>query len=219
MEDKMPKMNWPQKGDKAFIGGYDHRSPVYASLEWLKGSGYDYIPTSFKEAADKIVNNLESGKSTMHADIFFFPVCYLYRHSIELELKNIIEIGVRLGILSDDKKHKELQGSHSLHPLWNRAEVALKEFYAGDPPEDLNAAGCLVQQFHEIDKTGQSFRYSTTKTGESTLDNAPKSVDLANLRDKIDGLYNFLTATQHGMGEALDNMDTYCEEDYYGYGD
>ena len=210
MEDKKGRMNWPRKGDKAFIGEIAPHSPVHAYLDWLKYYTSDHISRSFKEAADMIVKTLESGKFSGHPDIFFFPICYLYRHIIELELKDIIEIGVRLNILSDDEKYKELQGSHSLHPLWNRAEAVLKEFYSGDPPEDLRAAGSLVQQFHELDKTGQSFRYCKTRTGKSTLDNAPDIVDLVNLRDKFDGLYNFLTATQAGMGEALSSM-----EDYY----
>ena len=85
----------------------------------------------------------------------------------------------------------------------------LKKFYTGDSPEDLNAAGNLIQQFHALDKTGQSFRYCKTRTGERTLKDAPEIVDLANLREKFDGLYNFLTATQGGMEEALSNVD-YC---------
>jgi hypothetical protein len=198
-------MNWPKKGDKAFIGEIDPHSPVHAYIDWLKYN-FDHISRSFKEAGDKIVNDLESGKNLLHPDIFFFPICYLYRHTIELELKGIVEVGVKLGILPDDEKYKELQGSHSLHPLWNRAEEALKDFYAGEPPEDLRAARSLVLQFHELDKTGQSFRYYKTRTGKSTLNNAPKIVDLANLRDKFDGLYNFLTATGGGMEEALSSM-------------
>ena len=209
MEDKIPEMNWPQKGDKAFIGGVNPHSPVHAYIDWLKYSTHDYLSQSFKEEGEIILDDLEAGNYSRHVEIFFFPVCYLYRHSIELELKDIIELGVQLNILPDDDKHKELQGSHSLHPLWNRAKAALKEFYAGDPPEDLIAAGSIIQQFHELDKTGQSFRYCKTRTGKSTLDDAPEIVDLANLRDRFDGLYNFLTATQGGMEEALSNMGDY----------
>ena len=206
MEDKRPAMNWPKKGDKAFIGEIDPHSPVHAYLDWLKYDTGDHISRSFKEAADTIVKSLESGEIFLHPDLFFFPICYLYRHTIELVLKGIIDVGVKLDILPDDGKYKELQGSHSLHPLWNRAEEALKDFYAGDPPEDLLAAGSLVQQFHELDRTGQSFRYCKTRTGKSTLDNVPEIVDLANLRDVFDGLYNFLTATHGGMEEAYSSM-------------
>ena len=208
MGDKMFDMNWPKKGDKAFICENAFSSSACAYLDWLKYRGSDYISMSFKEAADIIINNLETGKLDSHADIFFFPICYLYRHVIELELKAIMELGARLDILSDDDEYKKLQGSHSLNQLWNIAEAVLKDFYADEPSDDLIAAGSLIQQFHALDKTGQNFRYGKTKTGKSTLQNVPKIVDLVNLRKMFDGLYNLLTASQDGMSEALSNMES-----------
>ena len=90
MEDKKVKMNWPRKGDKAFIGEITPHSPVHAYLDGLKYDTVDHISWSYKEAADAIVKSLESGGISLHPDIFFFPICYLYRHTIELELKGIV---------------------------------------------------------------------------------------------------------------------------------
>jgi len=209
MKDMMPEMSWPKKGDKAFIASAEPRSLTNANIEWVTLLSGDFISMAFKEAGDKVVNNIEAGNEMKHADMYFFPVCYLYRHSIELELKGIIKLGIPLDILSDDDKHKKLLGSHSLCRLWTKSAVVLKECESEEPSEDFKATESLIHQFHQLDKNGQNFRYSRTKTGERTLKNAPKSVDLANLRDTFDGLYNFLTASQDYMAELLSNVGDY----------
>jgi hypothetical protein len=141
-----------------------------------------------------------------HADLYFFPICYLYRHCIELHLKSIIDYGIRLDIIKSDDKTQKLLESHNLYRLWNKAEYVLKEFYSTSPTEDLYNARNILLQFHELDKTGQAFRYSHDKKGKSVIDNAPTRVNLKNLKDVFDGLDNFLSATQHGLSDALD----YC---------
>ena len=81
MGDKIPAMNWPKKGDKAFIGEITPHSPVHAYIDWLKYGHYDYISKSFKEAGDMIVNTLEGGGSSLHADIYFFRLFKIIRGS------------------------------------------------------------------------------------------------------------------------------------------
>lgn len=195
---------WPSINDEAFKEV--PFSPTDACLEWIISNEYGWaITASFKEAANKIVDDLATGKISEHADIFFFPVAYLYRHSIELSLKELIWQGMQLGILEYEKV-KDLLGSHNLHNLWNKVNDILKTVCRDGNKDDLAALAAVertILQLHKIDESGQGFRYLKDKKGKSLFQKLPQRVDLENLKKVMEGLFNFF----EGYGCVLSEVE------------
>ena len=206
----MNKMNipWPGKNDKAFTEGV--YGPTQACLEWLQHCEIDWaMAEGFKEAADKVVDDLASGTNLEHPDKFFFPVACLYRHGLELYLKDLIHDGMELGIIEEDNEIQELLNSHNLHVLWYRVRFVLEEVWPDGDRDDLTSVERIILQFHCVDPSGQRTRYSKDKKGKSYSERLPQRVDLKQLKKVAEGLFTFLSACKHGLGEAMDWQGNY----------
>src|SRR5437667_5963999 len=98
----MTEMRWPQKGDRAFAAG-KYRS-LQAYPNWLPASSRsDQIGEGFRAAADCVVKMLAMKQEHRYADMFFNPVAYLYRHFLEVSMKSVLQQGMQLGMLPEEK--------------------------------------------------------------------------------------------------------------------
>lgn len=110
-----PAFNWPKKGDN-----------VFGPLARVAREGFVMPPEGaylfgFKLAADMVVAAVPT--EGRYANDLFFPIAYLYRHHLELMLKELIRLGLRLGSLNGCE---DILGEHSLHRLWNKAKQLIK---------------------------------------------------------------------------------------------
>ena len=131
---KDTEIPWPGKGDKAFKDV--PFSPTGASPHWLSeisdllGGDYQWaIVEGFKEAADRVVDSLAATKERM--DVFFFPVVYLYRHTIELSLKGLVNDGIYLrrpGRRTRCRRRRPLKSRPSSPTRGHRLELRCRHF-------------------------------------------------------------------------------------------
>ena len=206
---------WPGDKDKAFKEGLPWNPTVACLDNWIKYHGCDaLLPEAYKEAADIIISYIQDGKINVHPDMYFFPIAYLYRHGIELFLKKLIRHGIQLQTLREDKKLKKTMVDHNLYPLWNKVRIVLEKVWPNGDKNDLKNVERLIQEFHNIDPSGQSLRYPKDKTGKLTTEQLPASVDLKLLRNTCDGLFNFFEDCYDGLSEAIDGQNDMRH--YYG---
>src|SRR5687767_3139231 len=78
---------------------------------WTTGN-WNTFPNGYKQAADKLVDNLESWSID---DNLVFPVVFLYRHFVELRLKSIV---IDLEVISNNPMPREQFTKHSLLQCW-----------------------------------------------------------------------------------------------------
>jgi hypothetical protein len=184
--------NWPKKDDAAL-------KPYVSSADQARFEAFvmpdegKYL-AGFQRAADMIV---EAAKTdNRNPDDLFFPVAYLYRHHLELILKELVRLGVRLGSFNgcDD-----ILVEHNLHKLWNKSKQLIKEVWPDSPDDDIKAVEKMILGFHKLDPTGQVFRYARDKNGISHLQSAPQCVDLGNLKTTVDAVSRFLDAAYAGI--------------------
>lgn len=196
---------WPGDKDKVFREGATWNHTVASLDDWVKIHGREpLLPNAYKEAADMIVSCIEAGETRVHPDMYFFPIAYLYRHSFELSLKALICQGIELGFIEDSDRVNEILGSHGLCPLWNKARVALEAMWPDGPKEDLMNVERMIQEFHNIDGSGQTFRYSKDLKGRPNADTLPKTVDLLEMKRCCGNLFSFLESCGGGLGDAID---------------
>ena len=184
-------------GDRAFKPSANFRRDAQpdtdlAARRWM-------IPDGFKRAGDCVIQEAV-GDSSRIRDWLFYPAAYLYRHYIELSLKNLILDGSEV---LDRTLLRNALDSHDLRSLWREVRRILEAVWPHGEPSTLHAAEQIILEFHRIDPTGQGFRYAANKTGGPFLGELPQAFCLQNLAQTMDGLHNFLEGALCGITELL----------------
>lgn len=116
------ELAWPKKGDKAFVS-VDQRASFCLSSH----TPYSQLkPEAFRVGAEMILERCHEADVFRFNDELFFPVAYLYRHGLELLLKDIVYIGVRMNFFERVEVEEALT-NHSLARLWTHAKKLLTD--------------------------------------------------------------------------------------------
>jgi hypothetical protein len=147
----------PKKGDAVV--------PDPTVLQRYQGPPADAVAAGYRIAAQTLVRSIrESGNEAF----LFYPVVFLYRHRVELMLKNLIaafdDPGVRqiteASELSQEQRDK-LLSVHSLQRLWDHLRPAVRALGRAVPAETIEGVNFYIQQLNEIDPGSTNFRYAT----------------------------------------------------------
>ena len=85
-------------------------------------------------------------KTGQRTDTLIYPVAFLYRHYLELRLKEIIVQGRMLLARQSDFKHV-----HQLDViLWNSVRLILEKVWPNGRTIDLDAVENVILQFHDL---------------------------------------------------------------------
>ena len=157
-------------------------------LGYLEPYAYRY---SYKEAADIIIDRFFHDNS--RDEFLIIPATYLYRHFVELSLKDIFfASNEMLDFVSEDSLENSNLLGHNLLDLANKVDEKIKklskkfdediEFFS--LPEDLCNFKPLIKLLDKHDKGGQSFRYHKLNTGEKSL-HSTTIVNIIELRSMV----------------------------------
>ena len=199
------KMPWPAKGKRAFVEGTDMR-------DFQLSHFYDHTNhgSAFMDAADALMETYQA--MTLYREAFFFPIAYLYRHGLELLLKDLVRIGVFLQFFKQEDVEVMLAG-HPLAPLWNKARKLIEHRFPNSDPSPIKGTEAIINQFHQDDPSGQRLRYVLSKDGawhdHFTL---PKKVDVQNLREQMQGVHSFLTCCANSFDDEIQYRLTWQRE-------
>ena len=170
-----------------------------------------FYAEGYKLAGDKLVKYVNEQEQKQ--DYLVFPIVFLYRHSIELWLKHIIELGNEL-----HDRAGRFPTNHQIEGLWSQARMVAEEVWKDAPRDELNQLEEYLSVLHNIDSGSFSFRYPVTKDGEATL----SRISYVNLRhfsevmEKVDAL---LRSISMGLAVYLDykrDMVHEMEREYRG---
>jgi hypothetical protein len=196
-------MAWPQKGAKLFTS--DGPPHDFSMIGWGDASHqYVLYMDGYKTAADELVQCLLASETVGRRDTHIFPILFLYRQFIELELKWIFLVYSD----SDTSAKKKLirgERAHDLINLWEKAKPIVLE--GATLQEDVAIVEDYIMQFHELDKSSSSFRYPINKNLEQILD-SQRRINLPNLRQRMDELYHFF----NGLDVMLSNIRDYRQD-------
>lgn len=143
----------------------------------------------------------------MLLDVHVQPVCFLYRHGIELILKdmawksNYIVTGTKI---FTQKNWQEL-GKHRLGDIWSGAKSAAKTVLGADFPLDsakVNEVQSFLTQIEGHDPDSYSFRYPISKKKGRTHPQVT-NVNLVALRAKAHNTFDQITAIREMIDYCL----------------
>ncbi len=197
MEDK-----WPRKGDRLFRSdGADWWSN--ACLNYLHDHLGSYI-VGYKQAGDLLSEYVT--EAHRNQDTLVYPIVFLYRQYIELQLKQLIRDGNRLLEVHDDfPKH------HDIWRLWKACRKILEEVEPESPKTDFDAVEEGIQQFSQVDPNSMAFRYPMDKDGAPLVN--LRHINLRNFSEVVNRVAALLEGASCCISSYLDAKEEM--ESYY----
>lgn len=196
--DEMKQGLWPQKGEKLVKETDNYYN--FAHFGWgnVETQFYGYME-GYKEAADNLIEYATNSKDIKTLDTFIFPICFLYRQYLELAMKNIF---LKYSGSSEEDKVKVIKNvSHNLNEMWKKIVPIISEETTNEEKEDIKIVRDYIKQFSDFDKSSFTFRYPINKELD-LLFKEEKFLDLINLRERMNELYNFF----EGCDGKLDSI-------------
>ncbi len=146
-----------------------------------------------------------NGNNAASPDILVFPIAFLWRHHVELSLKDIIATGRRV-----EEQPWSFPGGHSLGKLWLVAKPYI--LTCGDPSDPvIGNVEANILEVEKIDPGADGFRYTSkfdkkanAPTVDRTLPTAPSHVNLRVLHEGMEALSNFFSGVRSALSQHLD---------------
>jgi len=153
----------------------------------------------YRRAADILIRHIdETGRDQ---DFLVYPVVFLYRHHIELQIKQVI--GLARQLLRDDGSGCSNKVTHNLNSLWETARKAILQADDTLSSSDFTRVSAVVKALNEADLRATGFRYARTREGGRSL----KGVYYINTRrfgDQMAAASDELDAIDDGLRYLLD---------------
>ena len=111
-------------------------------------------------------------------DAIIYPIVFLYRHYIELSLKQIVKLG---SPLMPEGKPASLD-HHNLLDLWSSARPIIEKLCSESDVAHVEEAGRIILAFSEIDPNSEAFRYAKRPEMKGGSPSLPKDVRHINIR-------------------------------------
>lgn len=164
-------------------------------------SDYPYIHGYF-EAAEYLVNNFLK----MTQDLAIYPTMFLYRHSIELILKNILYLQEKNLDITRKKPFKE----HRLSNIWSKIRPLLNKT---EPLDDmhLNWVEKCINELDSIDSASFAFRYPVTNTNNPSIQ-GHTHINILQVQRIMRALFGYLEMISEGIYTEIELRTEYEAE-------
>jgi len=184
----MATPEWPCAVGSLFNSGEDWENEALLSMAC---GGFSFYAAAYKEVADSLVKEVESG--ILKPDLVGYPVIYLYHHYLELILKEIILSQPHF----EESNREKLFREHKIDGLWARCKPVLDEYFPDGDRTGSETVDQCIKEFASIDNTGEQSKYPVLNecdpiTGGRKLSfRNPVQLNLRNMREimcRVDGL-------------------------------
>lgn len=137
-----------------------------------------------------------------------YPVVFLYRHSLELYLKNVISKGARLARLRGQELQQKMLYIHDLTKLTSTAVGILRILFPRDSSllEMLPKLECIVREFAHVDPDSITFRYPTDTKGHRAHF-APLRINLSDFALTMNSVLEVLDVIDFGVDVETDKTE------------
>jgi hypothetical protein len=165
-------------------------------IGWIRNKA-PFYSEGYKTAARELSTDYEK-RDIKESATLIFPIIFLYRHYIELTLKDLIkEIDSKLNFQRNDK----ILDKHTLLPLWKEAINQYEKYILENNvlvfTSPIKEERSIVKQFNKVDIGSFSFRYPTDKEGNDCLKefnygNSNNHISVDNFKAQIEIVITYL---------------------------
>jgi len=186
-------MPWPDAHSSLFRAGTPSRS-----LAW--------IPQTSRQWTIYAAGYLEAGRQLYASwkrcgdDCLVFPLVFVFRHYVELRLKELI-----LSASSLLDLEPEWQCKHDLKQAWNRLMPILRKAFPEESNQGAENAGRLILEFAARDSISMQFRYPVNNDGKRHLADLER-IDVDNFFATMEQLAAFLEGASSAVSAYLSEL-------------
>jgi len=191
------------------------------SQEHWNLNAYLSYPADFRERAYRI-GYLSSAKmlarigiaTTHQVDTLIYPIAFLYRHYIELQLKKLIRTGAEFRGEELSRKERSALGRHDLEELWHQLDPYFREIVGDELGFDdvRNGMKSFIDQIDEVDKSSTAFRYDQDKRTKEPSIGRLEGFNLLVFCRNVEKLCSLLEGIECQFEQALDAANDYRAE-------
>lgn len=183
---------WPHDGDDPFDLPDENQQQVTVAADDF--SRFFLMRDGYRKSADALVQ--QAIEDFREADYLVFPIVFLYRHALELNLKYIINhYGHHVGI-------DPIWNTHEFERLWPKFLEVLDGFGTLDPDQADRIVGGIIAEFGNLDPRSFSFRYPRDNQG-TPVPLAKDRLDLIRLKDVMDGVFGYFSGTDGYLSDLV----------------
>jgi len=169
----------------------------------------DMQAEGYRIAAERLA---EHAPQWHEQDFLLYPIVFLYRHYVELRLKDLIGLGQRLA-----HETVAVPETHDLRRLWGTAKPHLEREL--DPADrnrrrEITEMQRVIQELAALDPRGTAFRYATDAHGGRPLPNGARHLNLHHFSTTMTKLARALDDTGNWMHICLEHLQDMA--DHYG---
>src|SRR5574344_86341 len=183
----------------------DLRDKNFAYFGWEGGEDIAFLlmAKSYKDAAETIYAKMTEQVAT-HSDVdsLIYPLCFLWRQSIELILK-----GCAFGLVlnTDDKKKQLLNKGHNLELIWSMVQPAFSfgKNHVGSN-SDISAMEHYVKELNQFDMNSMRMRYPIDKN--LNQQNEYRRLDYLNFNNCMFELYSSISQIFYDIKPQITNV-------------
>jgi len=187
------EFRWPQPGDDPF--NIDDDGGNHATIADNDFSRFVLMSEGYQHSANTLVETALENPAQM--DVLIYPILFLYRHALELNLKYIINIyGRHVGV-------DPIWNSHDFRVLWPRFLAVLDGFGTDDPDKADDIVGGVIAQFGNVDPNSFSNRYPHDTRG-NPIPLVRDRMNLETLKDVMDGVFGYFSGTDGYLSDLVD---------------
>lgn len=189
---RKPRRRPALKVFKPVLGDGENNSLLHhAPEDWYA------IAEGYKRAADVLVRHVL--RTPCEWDYLVYPICFSYRHYLELKLKQIIRRGGWVAETSD-----ELHPKHLLLPLWQRAEIILCKLWPDTDRAPLRQLEQIIREFDAVDPLSDAFRYPVDREGQEHLEGI-EGLSVRHIAEVMSTITPFLDGAAHAIEDIRDS--------------
>ncbi|WP_277865244.1 hypothetical protein [Moellerella wisconsensis] len=192
-----------EEGNKYFKGG----EPTWANACVGENGNPSYTEyyKGYSKAANVLLDAVISDKGVrLWLDDFIYPICFNFRHSIELRLKDICQHYIsEIFTIKNTPFSFDHTGSHDIGIIWEfvKQKAVIAERNSERFIEEIDE---FIIELSAIDATGQVFRYPFSKRNEKHLVRE-SIINVIDLKTQFNRVESVLDKFSNFMSEALDN--------------
>jgi hypothetical protein len=158
---------------------------------------WDTYAEGYKCAGDIAVQYVID--NNWYQDFLVYPIVFLYRHYLELRLKDLYFVSSRL--LDQDI---DIPTNHNLLLCWDRVRSNIEQVWTdAGTKHALSKIEDRLKELNNVDVRSDAFRYPEDKQKKPTLAGLAH-VNLKHLKEVVQGIANVLDGSSIGIGEYLD---------------
>jgi hypothetical protein len=174
------------------------------NLSWFRGRPKEVyaFKRGYREAATRLTETVRASSDNRLPDFFVWPIVWLWRHHLELALKEVIACGEKLE--SEGQWTWPTGLRHDFKKMWTRAQPLIESLNHEPTASSTEMANLaqVIAEFDLLDEGGMGMRYPDPGPGGTE-----HYLDVVAFDEAMQRIANFLDAIHSEQERRLDQLN------------